>query len=134
MFRTAYYQYQVGFVPEFLNTGVHAHSLLLNVWAETGTLAVIGLGSLISITMLAAYNLFRSNQEPIIKAIALGLFAGLLGYIVSASLFGTVLAHFTTGERFFSSETTIYLFMILGLTVALTRVHVFSGRMVKDLN
>ena len=122
MFRDTYYQYQVGFVASFADLGTNAHSLLLNIWAETGTAAIIGFSGLVFFTLLGGYNLFRSSLIPLEKSIALGLFAGLIGFLVSASLFGALLASFTSGKLFFSSGNTIYLFMVLALTVVLTRM------------
>jgi O-antigen ligase len=122
MFRDSYYQYQVGYSAIFSNFGTNAHNLFLNVWAETGTIAVLGFGGMIIFTMWGGYNLFRSSKIPLEKSIALGLFAGLVGYIVSASLYGALLAQFTERAHFFTNGNTIYLFLILGLTVAFTHL------------
>lgn len=124
MFPEFFPHYQVAYVLRFLYLppGWDAENLFLNVWAETGILAVAGLTGIVAISLWVSYDMFRTSKDPLIKAIALGLFGGLAGFIMTAIAHGTKLVHVPTDHLSFLGGHTFYLFIVLGLIIAITRV------------
>ncbi|MBF8267680.1 MAG: exopolysaccharide biosynthesis protein ExoQ, partial [Dehalococcoidia bacterium] len=125
MFRYTYLDYKVGDDPFFWT---NSHNLLLTVWAETGFLAVAGLTGFFAISLWMGQRLFRSAKDPLVKAVSLGLFAGLIGYLVGASLHGAILTHYTLDEEAFSGGHTLYLFLVPALIIVMNRMQDRAGQ------
>ena len=123
MYRYFYPEYQVNYNAVLLQIGgQNSHSLLLNVWAEMGLLAVVGLTGFFAISLWRGYRLFRDAKDPLFKAITMGLFAGLAGYLVSSSIGGSILVHHTLDELTFSGGHTLYLFLVPALIIVMDRM------------
>ncbi|MFC1935226.1 O-antigen ligase family protein [Chloroflexota bacterium] len=122
MFGVYYPEYEVTYLAFAQTTGANAHNLLLNVWAETGLLAALGLTGFLVGSLWKSYEFLRSTKDPLMKAISLGLLAGLIGYLINASLHGTFLVKYPLDELSFFSGHTLYMLIILGLIAALTRI------------
>jgi O-antigen ligase len=123
LFRVFYPQYDVVHVAYFLELGgMNAHNLFLNVCAETGVLALVGVVGLFAVSLWTILTTFRSAEDPFIKGASLGLFAGLTGFLVNASLHGALLVQYTLDAQSFFGGHTYFLFIILGLGVALRRL------------
>ena len=115
--------YEVGYLQSAQGDyGVSAHSLFLNVWAERGTLAAFGLIGVMAFSLYRSYRLFKVAKDPIVRTISLGFFAGLVGYIITASTHGQILTKITIDEQSYFAGYTFYPFIIFGLITALTRI------------
>jgi putative inorganic carbon (HCO3(-)) transporter len=123
LYRYFYPEYQVNYNAILLLIGgQNSHNLILNVWAEMGLLAGVGLTGFLASSLRTGYRLIRGGNDPLLKAISMGLFAGLVGFVVGSSFGGTLLVHRTLDELTLSGGHTLYLFLVPALLSVMSRI------------
>jgi O-antigen ligase len=96
------------FIPHYTQgriSNMNAHNTFLMIAAELGLPALAVFLSLIGLTAASAVRLYRRAQDPLMRAIALGVVAGMAG-MVAANQFTVCLR---------SPEVTGYLWILCGL-------------------
>jgi O-antigen ligase len=126
MFMSAFREYEIG---RFSMTMSDAHNLFLHAGAESGIIAAVALLAVFGIALWLSYRVFHRSEDSLLRDVGLGLFAGLIGFLVYTVTTGDILVKYSlhNGVYYFFTGHTLYLFIFLGLIVALYRLAIPKG-------
>ena len=97
------------------------HNNYLEIAATMGIMGLVFLIWLLISVLIKSFQVFEVTQDQFLKGIALGFLGAFIGF-VPAMLAGDFLIHSVWNAGFYSFCATIYIWILLGLVIAIDRL------------